>query len=347
VIKRFYFVLAVLACIAGRSEDGVTRIAFGSCGHQDKEIPIFNLVAKKRPDLFVFLGDNIYGDTEDMNVLKAKYQKLAAKATFKNLTRSTQIIATWDDHDYGANDAGKYYPLKKESKEIFLDFFAEPSGSERRKHEGIYTSYLWSYGGKTLQIILLDLRTFRSDLIPYDGRLDDDPRYTYEIPYAPHTSPDSTILGEDQWKWLEGELKVSADVRIIGSSSQFGIQYNGYESWANFPLERKRMFGLIKSAKASGVIFISGDVHHAELCKIKSEDNYPIYDLTSSGLTEEWEFATPNRHRIDGPVMENHFGMIVINWNFADPRISLQIWDGENQCRIDHKVRLSEISFVN
>ncbi|MFM8759872.1 MAG: alkaline phosphatase D family protein, partial [Methylophilaceae bacterium] len=97
-----------------------------------------------------------------------------------------------------------------------------------------------------MQIILLDNRTFRDNLLPYRGEVKNDPRYKYELDYAPHTSKDSTLLGEAQWQWLEQELRKPADLRIIGSSTQFSIEFNGYEAWANFPHEQARMLNLIK-----------------------------------------------------------------------------------------------------
>jgi len=58
------------------------------------------------------LGDNVYGDTEDMSVLQNKYEKLGSKPGFKKLKQQAELIAIWDDRDYGANDAGKDYPNK-------------------------------------------------------------------------------------------------------------------------------------------------------------------------------------------------------------------------------------------
>lgn len=37
----------------------VTRIAFGSCAHQDKDQPLLKVAAALNPDVFLFLGDNI------------------------------------------------------------------------------------------------------------------------------------------------------------------------------------------------------------------------------------------------------------------------------------------------
>lgn len=326
------------------AQDTTFSIAFGSCGHQDKPLEIFNHVVEHKPDVFIFLGDNIYGDTQNMRKLKRKYKKLGKNKNYKNLKTNIPILATWDDHDYGADDSGKYFEKKEKSKKVFMDFFEEPEDSPRRTHEGIYNSYLFQQNGKRIQIILLDLRTFRSNLIRNDGKFIIDSLHYYPIDYLQNFSPDSTIMGENQWKWLEEELKKPADVRIIGSSTQFATQYNGYESWSNFPMEQMRMLELIKSTKANGVIFISGDVHYSELSHLTYPDLYPIYDLTSSGLTEEWKFATPNQYRIGGPIMENHFGLINFNFRMDDILITLEIWDKNNQRRIYQQLWQSDLT---
>ncbi len=323
----------------------ISRVAFGSCGHQDRPQPILDTVVLYRPDVFVFLGDNIYGDTKDMRVLREKYVKLGAKPEFKRLKSATRLLATWDDHDYGWNDAGRHYPFKRESKEIFLEFWEEPADSPRRQREGIYTSYLFEGQGRRLQLILLDTRTFRDNLRKYRGELRRDDRYFYALDYYPHQTSDSTLLGEAQWRWLEAELSKPADLRIIGSSTQFGITFNGYEAWANFPHERQRMLQLIRKTRASGVLFISGDVHYGEISMLREEGLYPIYDVTASGITSSWHFATPNENRIEGPIMDNHFGLITVDWERRDPLIRMEIIDIRNNQRVEYSVPLSAISF--
>ena len=89
-----------------------------------------------RPELTLLLGDNIYADTLDMNVMRAKYAKLAAMPGFQLLRKTCPILATWDDHDLGANDAGGDYPKKDESQKVFLDFFGDPADSPRRHRPG-------------------------------------------------------------------------------------------------------------------------------------------------------------------------------------------------------------------
>ncbi|MEJ2112888.1 MAG: alkaline phosphatase D family protein, partial [Flavobacteriaceae bacterium] len=182
LILSFIPYLLIVSC---EQKEKPFKIAFGSCASQDHPLPIFNNVVVHQPDVFVLLGDNIYGDTKDIDTLRLKYNQLAAKSSYQNLKENVEIIATWDDHDFGWNDAGKYYEFKEESKEIFLDFFEEPKNSTRRTHQGIYHSYEYDHQGKIIQIILLDGRTFRDDLKSYEGEFDEDSRYFYELEYAP------------------------------------------------------------------------------------------------------------------------------------------------------------------
>ena len=108
------------------------------------------------------------------------------------------------------------YEQTTAAKKIAGLFFKEPAESNRRKHEGIYHTEYIQQGDKTVQLILLDVRTFRNSLLLYDttAKL---PRknYFYTPDYQPHTSKDSLLLGEAQWKWLEEELKKPADLRLI------------------------------------------------------------------------------------------------------------------------------------
>ncbi len=346
MMKKIGFTLLTTAVLfsCGEKQPAVTKITFGSCGDQDWPQPVLTLAANNKPDAFIFLGDNIYGDTKNMDTLENKYKRWMAQPDFKKLDSATKIFATWDDHDYGWNDDGKYYAFKNQSKELFLKYFKEPAESNRRKHEGIYTTEYIKSADKTVQLLLLDVRSFRSNLIFYK-KGDSLPRkeYFYTPDHTPHTSPDSTLLGAAQWQWLEEELKKPADLRLICSGSQFSIEYNGYEAWANFPHEQKKMLELIKKTKANAVMFLTGDVHYAEISKLDEPGLYPIYDVTASGITSTWDFATQNKNRIEGPVMDNHFGMLTVTWE-QDPVIKMEIIDNRNNGRIEYTIKKSEIS---
>ncbi|MBK7148329.1 MAG: alkaline phosphatase family protein [Bacteroidetes bacterium] len=329
--------LPIMGAAQINSTQVLSRIGFGSCISQNDSQKIWYKVIEKQPELFVLLGDNIYGDTKDMELLRQKYEMFASKPGYIELQKKTPVIATWDDHDYGKNDAGKEYPMKEESKKIFLDFFKEPQESDRRKHAGIYTSYEYGVDGKKLQIIMLDCRTFRDKLMRV--RLD----LKCKGPYFKMPSKSKTFLGEAQWKWLEEELKKPADLRLICSSTQFLVDFNGWEAWVNMPHERERMMQLIEKTKASGVFFISGDLHYSELSKVKRDNCYALYDLTSSGMTHGHSCDGGNINRIGQPFMEANYGFINIDWNARS--LKLEIIDKANVSQIVHEIPFAEIKF--
>lgn len=276
-----------------------------------------------------------------MALLRQKYHQLGSKPSYQELKKHMEIAAVWDDHDYGQNDAGKNYPYKVQSKNIFLDFFEEPKDSERFTHDGIYSSMMKKVGDKAVQIILLDGRTFRDDLLRFSNKSGQ--KSFYRKDYSPHTDDTPTLLGEQQWQWLEQQLSQPADFRILASGTQFGIEANGYEAWANFPHEQQRLVKLIGKTKANNLVVISGDVHYAEISKFESKECYPIYDITASGLSKTWKFATPNKNRIEGPVMENHFGLLTVDFSTDQPKVVAEVWDITGNQRIEYTIPLSEL----
>lgn len=316
------------------------KIAFGSCAHEDKPQPLLTIAKDLNPDVFIYLGDNIYGDTDNMDTLQMKYNTLAQKPEFQALKANTKLLSTWDDHDFGQNDIGKYYAHKKESEKIFLDFWGVPANSERRQHEGIYGSELLEKDGKKVQIIILDTRYFRDDLI-HRKKTDT----LFKNDYIPNESADSTFLGEAQWAWLETTLKQPADVRIVASSNQFSHEYNGWESWTNVPKEQQKMIDLIKKTKANGVLFISGDVHWGEISKRPVDGGYPIYDVTSSGITQTWPTTEPNKYRVQSVITQNNIGVIEIDFQDEKTDIELALIDSTKQKVAKHQLALSEIQF--
>jgi alkaline phosphatase D len=312
------------------------KIAFGSCGHQNKPQPILKKVVAENPDLFIYLGDNIYGDTRNMDTLQKKYELLGDKPEFQNLKRQVPLLAVWDDHDYGENDAGKYYPMKEQSKKIFLNFWNEPKNSDRYRHKGIYHSLTYNFKNKVIQIILLDTRTFRSNLTLNDKKSG------YKNDYIPTMGYDSTFLGEVQWNWLDKTLTEKADLRIIASSTQFSHEYNGWESWNNVPEERNKLLSIIKKNEANGIVFISGDVHWGEISQLNTAGLYPIYDITSSGLTQKWPNTEPNKNRIGKVVRNNNFGMIVLNLK-KEPSLTFYIKNRKGRTKVKHKIQLKHL----
>ncbi len=331
--------IALTGLASVHAEEPVSKILFGSCIKQANPIPIFDTINQQQGEIFLFLGDNIYADTDDMAVMKEKYEILGAIPGFQHLQKSAIILATWDDHDYGLNDGGADFAKRKEAQKEFLDFWGDSEDSQRRKREGVYGSDIFGPEGERVQIILLDTRYFRSPLKKGDKRLGGS--------YYPDENPDLTMLGEEQWKWLETELKKPAEIRLIGSGIQVVPEAAGQETWSNLPTERQKLFDLIAKTKANGVILLSGDRHWSEYSRTTENTPYPIYDFTSSSLNQAHPRGTPtkNRFRIsDETYHRENFGEIKIQWAAENTRIEVRIRDLNRNARISHSIRLPELS---
>ncbi len=327
--------------VATPAAEPLRRIAFGSCATQERPQPIWDAVAATRPELLLLLGDNIYGDTENMDVMKAKYDKLAAMPGFKALRERVPILATWDDHDLGVNDGGADYPKKVESQKLFLDFFGEPDNSPRRKQAGVYDAKILGPDGKRVQIIMLDTRYFRSS--PLKKKAVKNPN---EGPYEPNPDKTTTMLGEDQWRWLGEQLRKPAEIRLLVSSIQVVAEDHGFEKWMNLPHERERLYRLLRDTAVEGVIFLSGDRHLAEISMMDGGLSYPLYDITASGFNQAYRHWRPlevNRHRVGTMNWGDNFGLITIDWDRPDPRISLQIRDVAGDIVLAQKLELSNL----
>lgn len=207
--------------------DKIERIAILGCHRQTEPAPALVRYLEAEPDLCLWIGDNVYADTKtDPEFILACHQVLGAEPAFRKLRERVPFVATWDDHDYGLNNAGKEYPFKERSKQIFREFWAMqehiPAARDR-----IYHVRRFETGGKVLQMILLD------------------PRYNRDAP-----GPEADTLGEPQWKWLAEQLREPADLRLLVSGYQVLLDAGtGSETWGKFPAARERLFRTIREAK--------------------------------------------------------------------------------------------------
>lgn len=333
-----YVALAFLVLGGVQAQEPISRIAFGGCARESKPQPFWEVIIDQKPELFIWNGDNIYGDTEDMEILNKKYGQLGDKPGYQKLKETCPVLATWDDHDYGLNDAGKEYSQRRQSAEHFLDFFEVPLDSPRRKRAGIYGVQTFGPEGKQVQVIILDTRYFRDALNKVGRRKN-------QGPYAPSKDATASVLGEAQWKWLAEVLRKPAALRVVVTSIQLVSSEHGWETWGNFPKERQRFLDLLKSTKAGGVVCISGDRHMAELSCDKS-GSYPLFEMTSSGLTSSGggNPNEPNKHRFMPMYQKPNFGWIAIDWNQKDPEIAIMARSTIDATPVlQHRVRLSAL----
>lgn len=297
------------------------QIAFASCSVQFLPQDHWGLILKEEPDLFIFGGDNVYGDLKVENgrpsygegspeLLAANYAMLGNLPKFKAFREAMTILPIWDDHDFGQNGGGATYEHREDAERQFLDFWNVPAGDPRRGRPGIYTADIYGPIGERVQIIRLDTRFFRSDIL---GEVDP---ATGRERNVPDPDPAKTMLGADQWTWLAKQLEQKADVRLIVSSVQIEATTHPYEKWQNLPLERDRLFTLIAETKANGVVFLSGDRHNAGIYARRENVSYPIFEMTSSSLN----YAFPPSKETDP---------LLLGEIFFDPNYSTLTFDWE------------------
>src|SRR6185436_14112375 len=224
---------------------------------------------------------------------------------------------------------------KKESKERLLEFLDVPVNADVRKHEGVYQSFTYGAGKQKIKIILLDTRNFRDTLARTKEK---GKRYV--------VNEEGDMLGEEQWAWLESELKNSdARLHIIASSVQFLANEHAFEKWGNFPKARQRMLDLLVKVKPVNAFFVSGDRHMAEISKLNLPGlNYPLYDFTSSGLTHTW--STPweekNSLRVGELVIKKNYGLINAEWTKKGPIVTIQARGKDNSVFLEERIDFSK-----
>lgn len=314
-------------------EDAVlTKILLGSCLDEEKgpSAAMMSLAAEDA-DLFLMVGDNVYGDRDgrayvnnqpDLDEVRESFADLAARPDFQAVREAVPMMVAWDDHDYGANDAGKDFPFRgfaERVHEVFWGLEDEDVG----QWPGTYYARTFGPEGQRTQVIMLDTRYFRSDLTPTDewGAKGKE-RY---LP-APSGSMQD-MLGAAQWTWLENQLQQPADLRLIASSIQVMPTVHGWEAWSQMPDERQRLFDLIKKTDATGVVFLSGDRHTAFIYEEDGVLPYAANELTASSLNVS--FATESEEldarQIGAGFPPENYGALEIDWEAQ--MISLKVKD--------------------
>jgi alkaline phosphatase D len=245
------------------------RVAFGSCCRIqfDPDQRIWNAVRGLEPDMFIWLGDNIYADSDQHAALTDLYGRGRVVERLEPLLRSTPQLATWDDHDFGYNDSDGQSPFKVDSLQIFKNFWANPGYGEAG-NPGVY--FKQHYGG--VDFFVLDGRYHRDRTDKVD-------------------TVDKTMLGSAQKAWLKRELKASVTpfkVLAIGGGWSSAENEDGGDSWGVYLTERNEIFDFIRDNRITGVLCISGDSHMGELnCIPRSQQGgYDIYDFCSSPLAQ-------------------------------------------------------------
>jgi len=292
--------------------DADLRIVFGSCPKwQDDRIqPIWPWVEHYEPDIMFWIGDNVYSDALDPDIIREEYRRQRDVPALQPILHNTSHLAVWDDHDYGLNNHDRTNPIKEEAYDVFREYWANPSyGLPDVK--GIFYTYTW---GK-VEFFFLDGRWYRDP--------DEDP-----------DTPDKTMLGAAQFEWLKSELAASTAVfKVLVSGSGFSVEKGeGGDSWAAFLYERDRLFNFIRDRDISGVVMLSGDTHIGELNVIPWSEHggYDFYDMVSSPLAQvipdSWLERRPERRIWPVYFQGSNFGFVEFFMG-DDPYLVFQLID--------------------
>lgn len=331
-----FFPRAPLGAALPGEGDVLTRILVGSCFDEEKpDGTAMSAIAAEEADLFLMIGDNVYGDMDGrayinnqatLDELRASFRDLAARPEFQAVRAKHPMMVAWDDHDYGANDAGREFPFRRLAERIHERFWGLEN-EDVGAWPGTYYARTFGPEGQRVQVIMLDTRFFRSPLQPTDewGKKGKER-------YVPSSSEGQDMLGNDQWTWLENQLQAPADLRLIVSSIQVvTTDGHGFEAWSRLPAEQERLYRLVGETEAEGVVFVSGDRHTAFLYKDEAALPYPAYEITASSMNVAFAETSSeaDRAQVGAGYAPNNFGAIEIDWESGTVRLAIKSDTGE------------------
>ena len=259
-----------------RSDPPDFTVAIGSCFYANEtksdrpgkpygsDPAIFRRMAAAKPDVMIWLGDNVYlrePDFGSVTAMKRRYALARQEPALQPFLGTARHYATWDDHDFGPNNAFWFVRYAKESLDLFRSYWANPSYGTPDT-PGVFGYFSWG----DIDFFLLDDRYYRT----------------------PETLPDEpgkTMLGKEQLRWLKHYLHYSrAPFKIVVNGSQVLNSVTRDDSYAHYP-DQKELLDFIVKNRIRGVVFLSGDRHMTELLRVTPDGSYPLYDFTSSSLT--------------------------------------------------------------
>jgi len=311
-------------------------VAIGSCNYvNDPEFDgkspppgdygIFQQILSLRPDLMIWLGDNLYfreGDWDSRERTLHRYTHTRSLPQLQPLLGSVHHYAIWDDRDFGPSDSDGSWWNKETSLEAFRLFWGNPCfGLDGRP--GTTCSFTWA----DVEFFMLDNRYYRTPSDSEPGQ--------------------RTIQGLDQLEWLiESLARSDATFKIVVSGGQVLNPFRGHETYATYPEEQAALLEAIEREHITGVLFLSGDRHRSELSKLDRPSAYPLYDVTSSPLTAklyDLDFE-PNALRVEGTWLVDHnFAILSFEGLPDDRRLTVTAIDKEGDVRWTHTIRSSEL----
>jgi alkaline phosphatase D len=325
-----------------RSDPPDFTVAFGSCYYANEpkmdrpgtpygsDPKIFRTIAAMKPDVMLWLGDNVYyrePDFGSVGAMKRRNALARQEPALQPLLSSAHHYAIWDDHDFGPNDSIWVNRFATESLEIFKRYWANPTYGAR-DIPGAFGQFSWG----DVDFFLIDDRFYRT-------------------PERLPESPDKTMLGREQLRWLQHSLYYSrAPFKVVVNGSQVLNSNSVNESFAHYVREQKELLDWIVQNRIRGVVFLSGDRHETELLRVTPNAFYTLYDFTSSPLTAGLTNPMPreeenNPLRVPGTLVNDihSFGMLTFSGTCNERTLEMQVYDREGKRRWTHTIRGSDV----
>ncbi len=318
-----------------RTDPPAFTVAMGSCTYINEPAydrpgkpygdgyGIFNAIADQKPDLMVWLGDNVYTREPDWGSRTGflhRYTHTRSNPDMQRLLRSTAHCAIWDDHDFGPNDGDASFVNAPLAREMFDLFWPNPTNGV----PGV-AGPTTAFSHADVDFFLMDDRTFR-------------------IPAKLKTGQPQ-LLGAAQLDWLIRALKYSdATFKLVAIGTQVLNTGDVFENYATIPAERTELLRRIEEEGIKGVVFITGDRHFTELSELKLKDGRSVYDLTVSPLTSgPYEPKETNTLRVDGTlVTERNFATLSFAGAKGSRTMTMRVFDGTGAQRWERTIPQSK-----
>lgn len=340
--------VGILAQQHSHHDSVLNRAIFASCNSQRRDQPLWTRMSMQEPDAFFWMGDAVYPNRSDVVALRSAFATQEATPDYAKFVSGVALVdGTWDDHDLGVNDGGRNTADIDERRRAYNAFLG------RQAEDLMYKSH--SFDDRVL-VVLLDTRSYRDDhMIPSVGAWFRNYRAIGRLAplvaawtrlvsgyfhLAEYFGFEGDVLGEEQWSWLEKTLAgTKADFVVVVSSIQFASQNPSFETWAHFPKAKRRMLDVLERTRPKGLVFLSGDVHHAEITGTDINSCGDFVEITSSGLTHSLAtsrttsvlfppllryFSTHRPHPSDYSTSLN-YALVTFDWDTPHPYMTVTV----------------------
>jgi alkaline phosphatase D len=316
----------ILRTPSAPEEPARVSLAFGSCA----EFPanyIWTRIADECPDGLVMLGDTPYIDTTDLGAMRWAYRRFAGNSTLAAALQRIPFWGTWDDHDFGRNAADGTMPGKENARRAFAEYRPLPQHGENGK--GTYASFRRG----AVEVFLLDTRWFaRTEKSWSDPARD-------------------TLLGRQQWEWLQRALRQStAPFKILTCGMIWSEKGASTETdaWGSYAYERDALFRWLGENRISGVVLIGGDIHVSRLLTFPTRDTvgYELTEFITSPLHDRLipTANVPDPKLVASAIEPWVFLRVVVDSTLAEPTLVGELINRDGKRFFRCELRASDLN---